>query len=155
MSPRTIRDVDALELGFLADGVLQAISAAAKGGAGAKDLSRLKQGQELLTGIADSVGPATATGDRQFQFATMNSFQYAADALRSVTVPNLSQGLRSYFATQADVLGRLIDQSEVQPEEVDSVRNFFKALSAATLESWNAVQGPTLLGTERLSWLVY
>lgn len=151
MSPRTLRDVDALELGFLADGVLQAISATVQGKAEKKDLTRLKQGKELLDSIADCVGPGGVVGNKEFHLVGMNSFQYAADALKSVGAPKLSDGIRSYFASLAEILSKLISGLDVNPEDVDNLRRFFKALSSATLERWNANQGPALFGTEYLS----
>jgi hypothetical protein len=153
MSPRAIRDVDALELGFLADGILQAIKALTTGGgATERHYAWLKEGVQLLSSLAAGVGPAPANVDNKLQFASLASFPFAAEALKSVPSSTVSEGLRGYFGFLAETLKRLIEGIKVDAADVDRVREFFKAVAQATLDSWSSAGSPTLLGPERVPW---
>lgn len=153
MSPRAIRDVDALELGFLADGILQAIKALTTGGANERHYAWLREGVQLLSGLAAGVGPAPADNvDSKIQFASLASFPFAAEALRAVPSATVSEGIRSYFDLLATTLKRLIEGVTVNSVDIDQVRAFFSAVAQATLDSWSSSQTPTLLGPERVPW---
>jgi hypothetical protein len=152
MTSRATHDVEALELGFLADGILQAVNALAKGGANGRHYSWLQQGVDLLSGLAAGVGPAPSKSEPQLQFASLASFPFAAEALRAVPNPTVSDGLRSYFGMLADTLKRLIQGVDVAAQEIDRVCEFFRGIAEATLDSWSPARNPTLLGPERLPW---
>jgi hypothetical protein len=155
MSPRAIQDVDALELGFLADGILQAIKALTTGGGNERHYGWLREGVQLLTGLAAGVGPAPAATEQQLQFASLASFPFAAEALKTVRSTKVSDGLRNYFGLLADTLKRLIEGISVSPEDIDRVCDFFKAIAQATREHSIFSQSPTLLGPERIPWRTF
>lgn len=149
MLPQAARDVDALQMGFMADGVLRAMRLAQHGSLDERHATRLREGAMVLREVAAGVGAAPT---QAYPVAGLSSFSYAAEALRAVGTGKLGEGLRAHFAGMASNLEQIAAGSEVDPVEWEEVRAFFRALSNATLESWGVTQTPGPLSAESAPW---
>jgi hypothetical protein len=154
MTPHTSGDVDALQVGFMSDGVLRALRIAE----GAYRLEerhagRLREGAALLRIVAEGVGAAPQTSS---QVAGLSSFTYAAEALRAVGTGGIpGDGVRAHFAALAATLDRIAAAEDVSPGERETVRKFFRALSDATLESCGVAKVPGPVGAESAPWALF
>ncbi len=143
MLPRTQKDIHALELGFLADNVLQTLSC---GLSASQDLGSLRKALLLLRGISAGVGTWSPEFGNDLPLNALGSFAYAAEALKLSHTPRVADSLRTHFGSLADTLDQIINGQAVDEAAREAVVKFFEGLSDATLESWNANQSPTLLG---------
>lgn len=145
MTPHVGRDVHALELGFLADGVVQGLEATRRGQNASPNHNHFATGVSLLRALAAGVGPSPVGENSALQFNAINSFSYAAEALKHAHSSRLNEGLQTRFAQMADLLDQIAGGDQVSSEDLQSLLDFFRGLSEATFERWNAMQAPTIL----------
>lgn len=144
MSFRPERDVNALEVGFLADGVLLALRAFRRGQLGPPNVTHLRGGAGLLHALSEWTGPVSPGEPTTLQLNALNSFGYAAAAIKAGHA-SVTDGLRKHFAALATSLDSIVEGRTVPASQFDQLVEFFQGLSNATLDSWNATQAPTLL----------
>jgi hypothetical protein len=140
------RDTNALEIGFLADGVVTALRDLDQQGTLSElDIEHLNEASRFLQALSEWSGPPTLTGGSSLQLSALSSFGYAAEALRAMRARRFNDGLKSYFASMAEQLAMAASTGRAKPEFVSEAMRFFDALGAATLDRWNASQSPTIL----------
>lgn len=140
MKPLASRDLQALELGFLADRVLDALHLYSAGEHPLVNRSYLDNALNLMEGLASGVGTDSANVDVTLRLNAINSFSYAAEALRSAGSARIPDGLRSHFGRLASTLRRVLESQEVAKEDLANLTGFFAGLSEATLASWGIAQ---------------
>lgn len=139
------RDIHALELGFLADGVVAALRALERKTTPSElDLERLNEAVNFLRELSEWAGPPAPQQSQSLQLSALGSFGYATEALRSGRVGQLTDGIKSYFDSLANLL-QTATTSSIDPKALVDATRFFEALSMATLDRWNASQSPTIL----------
>jgi hypothetical protein len=140
------RDTNALEIGFLADGVVAALrDLIERRSLSELDVEHLNEASRFLQALSEWSGPPTPTRTASLQLSALNSFGYAAEALRAIRVHRFNDGLKSYFSSMASQLAAAASTGEASPDFVSEATRFFEALAAATLDRWNASQSPTIL----------
>jgi hypothetical protein len=146
MRHRAERDTNALEIGFLADGVVAALrTLSQRGELSDLDVEHLNEASRFLQELSEWSGTPTPTGGSSLQLSALSSFGYAAEALRAMRAHRLHEGLKSYFASMAEQLAITASTGQASPEFMSEAKRFFEALGNATLDRWNATQSPTIL----------
>ncbi len=133
---RSRRDTGALEIGFLADSVLRALKALRRRDLTSEQAECLREAHDLLLGLSSNVG-SFAPQDTRLALHSVNSFRYAADAIRAIPKKEMKVGLRKHFALMSATLEQVVAGKEVTEPEIESVDQFFRGMSEATFERWS------------------